>query len=113
VEIRNVIGKQIQKLRNDLGWSQSHFATKLQLCGLDVDRSQVSKIEGRTVCLSETDLLFIARTLGVRLADLYPAKFKEAKDLYQVIKEAKASRYGIWLFWLLVSCASSGAGVFA
>lgn len=111
MEIRNVIGKQIQKLRNDLGWSQSLFATKLQLCGLDVDRSQVSKIEGRTACLSETDLLFIARALRVKISDLYPAKFMEAKDIYHVVKNAKASRYGI--FCLLASCASSGAGLFA
>jgi ribosome-binding protein aMBF1 (putative translation factor) len=42
---KNNIGPQVRRRRYALGWSQSILAAKLQIAGLDISRSGVSKIE--------------------------------------------------------------------
>ncbi len=43
---KNNIGPQVRRKRYALGWSQSTFAAKLQVAGLDISRSGVSKNRG-------------------------------------------------------------------
>lgn len=58
----NIIGPQIRRLRNAMGWSQNCFAIKLQLLGMEAaTRKKVAKIESREVWVSDDDLLFISR----------------------------------------------------
>ena len=38
---KNLIGTEISKRRDRLGWSQSDLAVRLQLVGWDIDRSQL------------------------------------------------------------------------
>ncbi len=69
----NLIGLQVNKLRQRNGWSQEKFAVKLQIAGWhNATRSTVSKIEGGSTGIAEYDLLFIAAALRVQLAHLYP-----------------------------------------
>ena len=42
---RNLIGPQVQKLRNQRGWSQEQLAAKLQIAGWDVSRNGLAMIE--------------------------------------------------------------------
>ena len=44
-EIEKQIGKNIRKLREQAGFTQDYVATKLQLCGCDITRSAIAKIE--------------------------------------------------------------------
>ena len=55
----NNIGPQIRRRRYALGWSQSTFAAKLQLAGLDISRSGVSKMEARLRFVDDKDLMFL------------------------------------------------------
>ena len=105
----NLIGPQIRRLRNALGWSQNYLAIKLQIVGMEhATRKKVCKIESREVWVSDDDLLFISRVLGVDLKDLFPPKIIGAKRLYDAICEAKSSRYGFLIFGML-SCPELGA----
>lgn len=70
--IRNIMGLEIRRLREKKGWSQSDFARKLQLSGWDVERTVLTKIELRRRCLTDYELLLLAKTLGVTLNDLVP-----------------------------------------
>lgn len=91
--------------------SQNDLAIKLQILGMEeATRGKVSKIEARRVCVSDDDLMFIARALGVGLEELYPDFIRGAKRLYDAISMAKASRYGAIIFGL-ISCSQTGAGV--
>jgi len=47
------------------GWSQDELARRLQLAGWDVDRTLVARIELRTRCITDMELLALADTLGV------------------------------------------------
>ncbi len=105
----NLIGPQIRRLRNAMGWSQNHLAIKLQIVGMEhASRKKVCKIESREVWVSDDDMLFISRVLDVDLKELFPPKILGAKRLYDAICEAKASRYGCLIFGLL-SCPELGA----
>ena len=72
MQYKNLIGTEIMKRRDNLGWSQSDLAVKLQLAGLDIDRSQVSKIECRLVHVSDYQQLFFARVFKITINDLFP-----------------------------------------
>ena len=72
MQYKNLIGAEIMRRRDRLGWSQSDLAVKLQLAGWDIDRSQVSKIECRLVHLSDFQQMFFARVFKVTLNDLFP-----------------------------------------
>jgi hypothetical protein len=71
-------------------------------------RCKVSKIEARLVCVSDDDLIFLARGLGVSVEDLYPDFILAAKRLYEAIYMSKASRYGALVFGLFC-CSQLGA----
>ncbi len=105
----NLVGPQIRRLRNALGWSQNYLAIKLQLIGVEhATRKKVAKIESREVWVSDDDMLFISRVLDVKLDELFPSKILTASRLYDAICEAKASRYGCLIFALL-NCPELGA----
>lgn len=111
VKNRNVIGPEIRRLRSRREMSQNDLAIKLQILGMEeATRGKVSKIEARRVCVSDDDLMFIARALGVGLEELYPDFIRGAKRLYDAICTAKASRFGLYLLGFL-SCSQTGAGV--
>jgi hypothetical protein len=74
-------------------------------------RSKISKIESRLVWISDDDLIFLSRALGVTMEELYPDCIRGAKRLYEAIEASKASRFGVLIFGL-VSCSQLGAGVF-
>ena len=70
---KNIIGPQIRKIRCRRGLTQKALAAKLQLAGWWIDRAGVSKIELRLVRVNDYRQLYLARVLGVELADLFPA----------------------------------------
>jgi transcriptional regulator with XRE-family HTH domain len=91
----NLIGPQVRRLRSRRGWSQNQLAIKLQIAGMDhATRGKVCKIEAREVWVSDDDMLYLARVLGVEPNDLYPQRILHADRLYDAITAAKASRHG-------------------
>ena len=70
---KNIIGIEIMKRRDRLGWSQTDLAVKLQLAGWDIDRSEVSKIECRLVHVSDFQQMFFVRVFKVSLDELFPS----------------------------------------
>jgi transcriptional regulator with XRE-family HTH domain len=75
----NVIGKEIQKRRYQLGLTQEEFAAKCQLRGLNISRGTVSQIEAQVRCVKDTELFTLASVLDVSTDSLYPASFRKFK----------------------------------
>ena len=92
----NLVGPQIRKLRYQKGWSQNALAIRLQLAGLDKDRTGVGKIESQLVHVSDYQLLYFSEVLAVDLLDLYPkfARTRSAKAFVPNLMERRASRNG-------------------
>jgi transcriptional regulator with XRE-family HTH domain len=80
--VRNALGLQIRKLREEKNWSQSDFARELQLAGWDVERSVITKIELRRRCITDYELLLMIRVLGVPLDSLRNPKASELSALF-------------------------------
>jgi transcriptional regulator with XRE-family HTH domain len=71
---QNIVGPQIRRLRNARDWSQEVFAARLGVAGLDVSRGTLSKIEAQIRCVTDAELVFFAKALGVNLEELFPGR---------------------------------------
>ena len=67
VPFRNIPGPGIRCIREGKGWSQEDLARRLQLAGWDVDRTLIARIELRIRCITDMELLLLAKTFGVTL----------------------------------------------
>jgi len=93
---RNIVGPQMRRLRSGRSWSQNDLAIRLQILGMEhATRCKVAKIETRRVSVSDDDLIYIARALGVGVGELYPDFIRNARHPYDAICRSKASRYGL------------------
>jgi transcriptional regulator with XRE-family HTH domain len=89
---KNNVGPQVRRLRFLRGWSQTDFATKLQLAGLDIDRSGVSKIEARMVFVADRTLLYLADVLKVELPELFP-KREPGRRIHDYVAQLETTRF--------------------
>ena len=67
LQVRNLLGPGIRRVREAKGWSQDDVARRLQLSGWDVDRTLIARIELRTRCITDMELLALAKIFGVKL----------------------------------------------
>lgn len=91
IKLRNLVGPRIRRIRVQKCWSQDRLAEALQRAGLDKSREAVARIESQMVYVSDFQLLFIARVLGVGLLELYPTISPE-DDLYDTVTELRKPR---------------------
>lgn len=89
---KNNIGPQVRRKRYALGWSQSTLAAKLQIAGLDISRSGVSKIEARLRFVNDKDLMFLADVLKVPIQELFPPR-ETGERLHQMMEKLETTRF--------------------
>jgi len=75
----NIVGPQIRKRRDELGLTQEEFAAQCQLGGLDISRGTLSQIEAQLRCVTDDELLALARVLKVTTDNLFPTEPKGKK----------------------------------
>lgn len=68
---RNLIGKNVERLRKEHGISQRDFIARLQTEGLDINPTSYSKLEGQLKCATDKELLYISKILNVKMEDLF------------------------------------------
>lgn len=61
----NLCGKNVAKLRNELGISQRKLADKLQILGLDVDKNAVQRIEAGKRFVTDIELFYLCKVFEV------------------------------------------------
>ena len=61
----NICGKNVARLRNDLGISQRILANKLQILGLDVDKNAIQRIEAGKRFVTDIELFYLCRVFEV------------------------------------------------
>ena len=67
---KNICGANIERIRKQLGMKQSTLMSKMQLMGVDINPSSLSKLEGQTRSATDIELKAIANILGVRVEEL-------------------------------------------
>ena len=66
-----MVGPQIRKLRNALGWSQATLAMRLQLDGLDISREVLAQMECQLHCIRDNHIFYFARVLAVTASEIF------------------------------------------
>jgi transcriptional regulator with XRE-family HTH domain len=74
----NIVGAKIRKLRYQRGMTQDALAARCGRLGWDVSRGTLAKVEARVRCVSDGELLVLARALRVRVDELYPGSLRRA-----------------------------------
>ena len=73
----NVTGRQIAKVRTQKGLSQDGLAGRCQRAGWDISRGTLAKIEAGIRCVSDGEILLLAKALEVPVAELFPRGRKQ------------------------------------
>jgi len=76
----NIVGPQIRKRRSDLGLTQEELAARCQLEGFDISRGTLSQIEAQLRCVTDDELLALARVLNVTTDSLFPTEKRPKKS---------------------------------
>jgi transcriptional regulator with XRE-family HTH domain len=63
-DLRDIVGRNLRRLRNEKGWSQEELAFRAK-----VDRSYISQLETGTYSASVTMLGKLAKALGIDASD--------------------------------------------
>ena len=77
LEIEKKIGKNIRALREEAKMTQDALSAKLQLCGCDITRSAVAKIEVGQRHLYPDEIILIKEILKVSYEDIFNLESEE------------------------------------
>ncbi len=62
---RNICGERVEARRKEIGMKQKELLMRLQVNGLDLNASGLSKLEGKTRCVTDFELVVLSEVLGV------------------------------------------------
>ncbi|MGM9548246.1 MAG: helix-turn-helix domain-containing protein [Faecousia sp.] len=77
---KNICGANIERIRRQQGMKQAELVSKMQLLGVDMNPSSLSKLEGQLRIASDVELKAISRILGVSMEELVRTKYDPAAD---------------------------------
>ncbi len=94
---KNVVGRQIGRIRSNRGWSQADLARELQIAGWDISRSEVSKIEMRVREVKDWQMMLFIHVLDQPHEAFYPhlnprEKFRDAFAALMARKDYRPHR---------------------
>lgn len=67
---KNICGANVERIRKQHGMKQVTLAAKMQLMGVDINPSSLSKLEGQTRSATDIEVKAIARILRVPMEEL-------------------------------------------
>ncbi len=68
---KNVVGKNIERLRKEKGIKQKDFIAQIQVMGYDMNPTSYSKLEGQLRSATDREIFVIAKILNVTMEDLF------------------------------------------
>ena len=68
---RNLIGENLKKFRLLNGFSQEQLIAQLNLLGLDLDRTSLSRIENQNREVYDYELVYFSKALKINIVELY------------------------------------------
>lgn len=77
---RNLISSKLKMYRICSNLSQEKFTAQLNLLGLDIDRSSLSRIENDQREVYDYELVYFAKALNVGILDLLPTNIDDVKN---------------------------------
>ena len=74
LEKRNIVGKKVEEKRKKMGLKQKEFLAQLQINGIDMSASALSKVEGQHRIVTDKELSAIADVLDISTDSLLGRK---------------------------------------
>ena len=71
---KNLVGARIETARRSRGMKQKELLAQLQVRGVDINASALSKLEGQLRIVTDMELLAVAEILGVDVMWLLTGK---------------------------------------
>lgn len=68
---KNLIGANVTKIRRLNMMSQKELAINMQLLGVDINFSSLSKLEGQTRVATDKEIFAIAQIFNIKTDDLF------------------------------------------
>lgn len=65
---KNIVGAKIEQKRREMNLKQKEFLAQLQVAGMDINASGLSKLEGQIRSVYDYELVIIASVLGVSVS---------------------------------------------
>ena len=66
----NIIGERVEKQRKAIGMKQKDLLTQLQIKGIDLNASGLSKLEGQLRYVTDFELKALSEVLGMSLNEM-------------------------------------------
>lgn len=67
---RNIIGARVEARRKAIGMKQKDLLTQLQIKGVDLNASGLSKLEGQLRSVTDIELKALSEILGMKVSEL-------------------------------------------
>ena len=67
---KNICGANIERIRKQQGMKQTTLTSQMQLRGVDINPSSLSKLEGQIRIASDIELKVISEILGIPMEEL-------------------------------------------
>jgi len=71
---QNIVGPVVRKIRYQKGWTQAVLTARCARFGWDVGENTIAKIEAQIRCVSDRELVWLARALNVKEQELFPLR---------------------------------------
>lgn len=68
---KNLVGKNIERIRKSKGIKQKDFIAQIQIMGCDMNPTSYSKLEGQVRSATDREIFVIAKILGVTMEELF------------------------------------------
>ena len=68
---KNLVGRNIERLRREKGIKQKDFIAQIQVMGCDMNPTSYSKLEGQIRSATDKEIFVISKILGVAMEDLF------------------------------------------
>lgn len=71
---RNIVGARVEERRKAIGMKQKDLLAQLQVKGIDLNASGLSKLEGQVRSVTDIELKALCEVLGVSVNDMLGIK---------------------------------------
>lgn len=68
---KNLVGRNIEKIRKSKGIKQKDFIAQIQLMGCDMNPTSYSKLEGQIRAATDKEIYVIAKILDITMEELF------------------------------------------
>lgn len=72
MKVLNIVGPQIRRFRSEQDLTQEAFVARCGVLGWRLSRGTLAKIEAQVRCVSDAEILMLARALKKGVEELYP-----------------------------------------